>query len=502
MGSSMDTPVRLGTLVFLGSLVLGIISTADATDVPGGNVSGTWTAAGSPYNILGDVTVPAGESLTIEPGVEVVFAGFYRLSALGVILAEGTEADSISFAGITQWDRIRLENETEVSEFAFCVLTGAERGLNTVDSPVDLRNSRLGEHITAVDIFGVGNPTPPAVTITECHIHDCQQHGVFIVENSSALIEDCEITRCALDESPRGAIQLSNQSGGGSNDPVITGNWIHHNTWQGITGFDVTGAGRVRPFITGNVIEYNLTGIYLLYSSGELRGNQINHNFVSGNPNSGAGVMIAGGAANPIVAGNTLTGNFTGFYIVEGASANLGDLGNADPTDDGGNHIYGNVDMGGNTWSVYSNSLADIVAENNRWDSEDYGEIAVTIFDGNDNPAYGLVDFDPILDSADAEVAQERTRGRLQASPVPITSRVLFTLDRGVGAPRALLIHDAAGRLVRKLTPRRESVAVEWDGRSDAGSIVPTGTYFCRMEGDGPQGRVVTLARTRVLVVR
>ena len=45
-----------------------------ATDVSG-NQSGTWTLANSPYNIIGDVTVPAGDSLSIEPGVEVFVMG-------------------------------------------------------------------------------------------------------------------------------------------------------------------------------------------------------------------------------------------------------------------------------------------------------------------------------------------------------------------------------------------------------------------------------------------
>ena len=40
-----------------------------ATTIPGGNVSGIWDAAGSPYLIEGDITVPAGQTLTIEPGV-------------------------------------------------------------------------------------------------------------------------------------------------------------------------------------------------------------------------------------------------------------------------------------------------------------------------------------------------------------------------------------------------------------------------------------------------
>ncbi|MCL2779095.1 MAG: DUF5123 domain-containing protein [Polyangiaceae bacterium] len=44
-----------------------------ATSVPSGDLNGnvTWTAAGSPYNLDGDVTIVAGSSLTIEAGVTV-----------------------------------------------------------------------------------------------------------------------------------------------------------------------------------------------------------------------------------------------------------------------------------------------------------------------------------------------------------------------------------------------------------------------------------------------
>lgn len=41
------------------------------TIINAGPVSGTWTAAGSPYHIMGDIEVPNGEVLVIEPGVSV-----------------------------------------------------------------------------------------------------------------------------------------------------------------------------------------------------------------------------------------------------------------------------------------------------------------------------------------------------------------------------------------------------------------------------------------------
>ena len=44
-------------------------------------------------------------------------------------------------------------------------------------------------------------------------------------------------------------------------------------------------------------------------------------------------------------------------------------------------------------------SSENIMAENNTWDSIEPDDIAETIFDGNDNPAYGIVDFEPIHQS-------------------------------------------------------------------------------------------------------
>lgn len=56
------------------------------TSVPAGNVSGTWSLAGSPYKVQGHVLVPDDLTLTIEPGVTVEFQGHYKLFVNGCIL--------------------------------------------------------------------------------------------------------------------------------------------------------------------------------------------------------------------------------------------------------------------------------------------------------------------------------------------------------------------------------------------------------------------------------
>jgi len=393
------------TILMVMGVMLFYIGALEGTDVSG-NQSGTWSLANSPYNVIGDVTVPLGESLEIEPGVHIQVTGDYRITAEGTIDAIGTEADSIRFfAEGLRWDMIRLENEVVESFFSYCVVANADTGISSVLSPVTISHCRFDDNITGVRVYAIGAADPPEVNILNSRIENSQQNGIFIVQNSNTLVDNCEITTSALSGQARGAIQLSNQSAGGHNNPTISNNHIHHNTWQGITAWDLTGASRINPTVINNLIEYNLTGIYLIHSSGFFFNNIVQNNYVTGNPDSGAGVMISGSSALPLFTENIFTGNYTGFYIVTGGSANLGEIDSPDPNAYGMNQIYGNVAPDGNTNSVYNLSTADVSAQNNIWDSEDYDEIAATIFDGNDNPDYGLVIFDPIYQYEEASIS-------------------------------------------------------------------------------------------------
>ena len=78
-------------------LLVGIFTVLAADTIPGGDVSGTWYAANSPYYITGNITIPNNDTLIIEPGVLVNFLGDYSLTANGVLEAVGTESDSIHF---------------------------------------------------------------------------------------------------------------------------------------------------------------------------------------------------------------------------------------------------------------------------------------------------------------------------------------------------------------------------------------------------------------------
>jgi hypothetical protein len=103
-----------------------VLSVNGESFIPGGNVTGAWQVIGSPYYIQGEITIPNGETLTIEPGVKVIFMDHYKLNVQGRLLAIGIPKDTIYFTADntqTGWHGIRFLNTpqtNDTSKIAYC----------------------------------------------------------------------------------------------------------------------------------------------------------------------------------------------------------------------------------------------------------------------------------------------------------------------------------------------------------------------------------------------
>jgi hypothetical protein len=107
-------------LLFL--FLIGLSNIFAQTQVSG-NQSGTWTAANAPYQVTGNITIPAGQTLTIEAGVTINFQGYYRIYVDGKIEANGTDSGQILFTTNdhnTGWGGIRLNGTPDISIFNYC----------------------------------------------------------------------------------------------------------------------------------------------------------------------------------------------------------------------------------------------------------------------------------------------------------------------------------------------------------------------------------------------
>ena len=125
------------------------------------NVNGNWTLANSPYIIEGRAIVPFGQTLTIEPGVDVRLKSStsptpswfnYDSGNIGVIrvhgeiIANGTVADPIVFTRNNNgfWGVILIdENASSSSSFSNCVIEWAKESRNVtgIPSPVSFNGA-------------------------------------------------------------------------------------------------------------------------------------------------------------------------------------------------------------------------------------------------------------------------------------------------------------------------------------------------------------------------
>lgn len=386
--------------------ILMLLISLNALDISG-NQSGTWTLANSPYTIIGDVTVPENLSLTIEAGVEVLFAGNFRLTALGRVEAIGTEESMITFKAATDSEAvthkgIRLEYEgAEANIFDYCLFKNGERGVNSIDSPVNITNSHFTYNDDGIHVFAIGNTNPPPILIEDNLIENSVKSGISINESSAVTITNNEITGNGTGPQFRGAIQVSIQSSSAVVEPTITHNNIHGNHFQGITCVDMFSCGGINAFISENTIDNNYTGVYFYNCTGRLVNNVITNNFIPGDMNSGAGVMCYGGGATPYIAGNQISGNYGGIFITVGAQPIIGNPDLEHEYAYGLNTIEANIDVNDVTNSVILNNLSSeitIMAKNNFWGTTDLAEIDASITDSNDDPALGTVEYLPLAE--------------------------------------------------------------------------------------------------------
>ncbi len=135
-------------LLFMAFLLLTASLLLAQTDVSG-DVSGTWTAANSPYNVTGNITLQQSDVLTIEPGVQVIFQGHYKFDVYGRLLAIGNDTNHILFTAndqATGWGGIRFSdintNGQDTTKVFYCDFQyGIANGSESSGGAIYLKNS-------------------------------------------------------------------------------------------------------------------------------------------------------------------------------------------------------------------------------------------------------------------------------------------------------------------------------------------------------------------------
>lgn len=295
------------------------------TTIPAGNVSGTWTLSGSPYNVTGDITVPDGETLIIDPGVTVNFQGYFIFAVQGRLLATGTQSDSIWFTATNTtdgWRGIRYvstPSTNDTSKFYYCSI---RYGKN---------NSGTGDNALGGGLF-IRNFSK--VHISHCYFSNNSARwggAIQVRENAHILIEHSTFTNNYAEFSGAGirAIDFSDPlirfnhlynnsvgSGGAAmyfyrSNALVMNNYIHNNSSTSSGG--AASLDNSMPTFINNIIVNNTAGNGGALHFTTLSNAKIINNTFSGNSATNGGALYFSLSSNPDFINNIFWGNTSPF---------------------------------------------------------------------------------------------------------------------------------------------------------------------------------------------
>ncbi|QQS35639.1 MAG: right-handed parallel beta-helix repeat-containing protein [Ignavibacteriales bacterium] len=381
---------------------------ADLVTNSGGVVTGTFPN----YLIINKINVSASDRIYILPGSVVTFTGSTSgFDVSGKFFAVGTSTDSIIFTSTSNDSTGNAYNGfyfLDASVDTACIISYARieyayYGFRCLGASPTLSHSYLWKNRRGANLSSDSHPV-----ISNNKIERSYEYGITMTLGCSPLIENNIIAfNNTENTSAKNQISIGLQ---GNNSPIIRNNIIYGGTSIVTGGISVWVSGASafsNAVIEGNEIYNNSFGMTLLSSSNGIINAQVRNNKIYNNklnPNaqvSGSGINVNGSPFNtPVITGNEIFNNWWGITIQNGTTVqagpqpNIGNLENADTTDDGQNILYDNI-QGTTVYDLYNNCTNDIMAQNNDWRVYDSLSIEQHVFHKADNSLHGTVKFIP-----------------------------------------------------------------------------------------------------------
>ena len=151
-----------------------------------------WHSGANPYGLKGDVIVPAGSILTINPGVMVKADAKTRLIIRGRLDVSGKKNAPVLFLSADKdqnWGGIIFERSSEKCRLSNFELHGSEIGFRIIESSPEIVGGTVKECITGIRIEG-SNAAPILDDLT---IYRNKTNGIEAVDMAKARITSCRI---------------------------------------------------------------------------------------------------------------------------------------------------------------------------------------------------------------------------------------------------------------------------------------------------------------------
>ncbi len=181
---------------------------ANKLDIPGGLLTSnlTLTKSGGPYLILGDLTVPAGITLTIGAGTVVQFPSTdsmaggqdsdrVELIVRGTLSVNGSRTDPAIFranAGTSANVWYGIVVDTGTADIAGAIIKHAAFGIRAIHAASDLHAADCIIQTCGYGLNLMGSPSIDAVIIL-----DCGMHGILVAGGATGSITNTIIRNSA-----------------------------------------------------------------------------------------------------------------------------------------------------------------------------------------------------------------------------------------------------------------------------------------------------------------
>ncbi|NQV18159.1 MAG: right-handed parallel beta-helix repeat-containing protein [Armatimonadetes bacterium] len=492
-----------------------------------GDVSGIWSA--DTVKVIGDLTIPDGEALTIDPGTYIEFQDLYSLDVQGCLLAVGTEQDTIIFTAIETWHGVQF-NETpatnDSSKIVYCKLhyvspDNTSRGAATVTNFSKL----LISHCLISDnnleyISGGGISCENSSPTIEFNIIENNSSaiggGIYCNNYSHPIIRYNSIINNNADVTGSGIVCRNYSS------PLIANNIISENS-GGMAGGGICCESNSSPTIINNIISYNSALFCIIQANGggiylDNSNSLIINNLIIGNSTIDYGGGICCYESNPMIINNTIIENssnnagglccassnpiVTNSIIWNNGESNiLADL-YSDPIVtycdiQGGYTGEGNIDSEPLFWGTgeYPYSLLDDSPCVNAGTPDTTG-LSLPEFDLAGNPRVfgGRIDMGAyenqnvvvgIEDNSELQISNFKLSN--YPNPFNLETTISYNLTAKDAKNAKIEIYNLKGQKIKKLEIRNLILGINkvvWDGTDNNGKPVSSGIYLYRIKTD------------------
>ena len=266
----MPSPILPLGLLLLFFTLWGTLPALAETFVSG-DVTGEWTLERSPYFVIGNINIPDGRQLIIDPGVLVFFTGAYQFTTYGFLSARGDTTNNrlITFTSDSLvWMGLRFDHSDNRSHLDNCIIHNAWVGVDCISSQLRIEGCFIYARSIGINL-DASSPTitnNPLIQVVGNNINDPRITAINLYNGSNPIIRNNKLIQCTTDSYGEAyGICIREYS-----NPIIEENWIEVASGRKSRGIDAQQVSKLE--IKHNIIKVRahqeMAGIHLVDATG------------------------------------------------------------------------------------------------------------------------------------------------------------------------------------------------------------------------------------------